>query len=179
MDDLAVATGIPRATLYYYFSGKNDVLSFLLTQKVLRGTAVVAEAAAGSGTPTERLAAVLRAMLHAMAESPVLCTRLLGWMVTERGGDVFVETERALMAPVRELLIEGRAAGEFSDLDPFDAATALMGAVSMVAMRHATSGSFDPDAIADRLVPSLLDGLRTRAEPEPSAAPPRRRRPSG
>src|SRR3546814_10272062 len=30
MEDIASASGIPRATLYYYFAGKDDVLAFLL-----------------------------------------------------------------------------------------------------------------------------------------------------
>ena len=30
MEDIASAIGIPRATLYYYFAGKDDVLAFLL-----------------------------------------------------------------------------------------------------------------------------------------------------
>jgi len=34
VDELAEMSGVPRATIYYYFSGKDDVMAFLLTQKV-------------------------------------------------------------------------------------------------------------------------------------------------
>ena len=49
IDDLAALVGVPRATLYYYFSGKDDVFEFLLTQKLQRGTAAIAAAAHGPG----------------------------------------------------------------------------------------------------------------------------------
>ena len=42
IDDLAALVGVPRATLYYYFSGKDDVFEFLLAQKLQRGTASIA-----------------------------------------------------------------------------------------------------------------------------------------
>ena len=29
IDDLAELSGVPRATIYYYFSGKDDVMAFL------------------------------------------------------------------------------------------------------------------------------------------------------
>ena len=170
VDELAELTGVPRATLYYYFSGKEDVLAFLLSQKLQRGTAAIAEAAAGSGRPTERLEAVLRAMLRVMAEQPALCTRLLCSMVSEGNGQVMVDAERALMAPVRQLLIEGQATGEFAAFDPVDTTTSLMGATSFVAMRHTLAGHFDPEAVADRLVPQLVHGLCTKSRSTPTPA---------
>lgn len=168
VDEVAELTGVPRATLYYYFSGKDDILAFLLAQKLQRGTAAVAQAAAGPGSPAERLAAVLRAMLSVMAEQPALCTRLLCSIVSEGNGQVMVEAERALMAPVRELLVEGQASGEFAAFDATDTTTSLMGATSMVAMRHTLEGDFDPELVADRLIPQLVHGLCTT--PRPAAA---------
>ena len=35
IEDLAEATGIPRATLYYHFAGKEDILAWLL-RRMLR-----------------------------------------------------------------------------------------------------------------------------------------------
>ena len=63
------------------------------------------------------------------------------------------------MAPVRELLEAGQAAGEFADVDALDATTSLIGAISMVAMRHTINGDFDPEVVAAHLVPQLLHGL--------------------
>ena len=162
VDELAELSGVPRATLYYYFSGKDDVMSFLMTQKVERAGAVVARAASGTGTPSERLGRVFRAMLHEMADHPALCTRLMCWMPSAASERIVIEAQGALMAPVRALFAEGQAAGEFPHIDPADATTAVMGALAMVAMRHTINGDFDPDAVADALIPCLLEGLGRR-----------------
>jgi len=159
IDELAELTGVPRATIYYYFSGKDDVMSFLLAEKVERASVVVEQAAGGPGTTSERLGRVFRTMLHEMANHPALCTRLMCWMASTAAEQLVIEAQGALMAPVRALFAEGQATGEFPAIDPVDATTAVMGALAMVAMRHTVNGDFDPDAVADDLVPGLLEGL--------------------
>jgi AcrR family transcriptional regulator len=160
IDGLAELSGVPRATIYYYFSGKDDVMAFLLAQKVQRASVVVADAAAGSGSAADRLGRVLRSMLHQMAEHPALCTRLLCWITTPTAEQLVIEAQSALLAPMRALVSEGQSSGELADVDPIDATTAIMGAVAMVAMRHTVNGQFDPDAVADALIPVVLDGMR-------------------
>jgi AcrR family transcriptional regulator len=160
VDDLAELSGVPRATIYYYFSGKDDVMAFLLAQKVQHAGGVVAEAAATQGSVIERTERVLRVMLREMANHPSLCTRLLCWMTTPTAEQLVIDAQGSLLAPLRALFIEGQASGELAAIDPVDATTAVMGALSMVAMRHTITGDFDADAIADSMIPWLLDGLR-------------------
>jgi len=163
IDDLAALAGIPRATLYYYFAGKDDLFAFLLAQKLQRGTAAIAKAAASRGSALDRLGAVLRAMLSTMSDHPELCTRLLSYMIDAgTSGQLMQEIERTLMEPVRELLVEGRDAGTLNVADPNNTTFALMGAVSVVAMVHTARGDFDPNKIAKWLVPQIVDGLRPR-----------------
>jgi TetR/AcrR family transcriptional regulator len=164
IDDLAALAGVPRATLYYYFAGKDDVFAFLLAQKLQRGTAAVAAAASQPGDAVERLRAVLTAMLRTLEEHPELCVRLLG-AVTEQGngGQLMDEIEHTLMAPVRELLAEAHAAGELVVSDPSTTTLAMMGAVVIVAMVRTTTNNFDPDETARSLIPLFLDGLCPRA----------------
>jgi AcrR family transcriptional regulator len=163
IDDLAALAGIPRATLYYYFSGKDDVLAFLLAQKLQRGTAAIAKAAARGGSVIDRLGGVLSAMLETMAEHPELCTRLMCSMTgASEGGQLMSEIERTLMEPVRRLLDDGHAAGEFVVADSGNTTLALMGAVAIVSMVHTARADFDPDAVAAWLIPQTLDGLKPR-----------------
>ena len=163
IDDLAALVGVPRATLYYYFSGKDDVFEFLLTQKLQRGTAAIAAALDTPGDPVERLTAVLRAMLQTTAEHPELCTRLLGRMIDDgTSGELMHEIEHTLMAPVRELLTEARQAGELVLADAADTTLAIIGSLAIVAMVRTTRGTFDPSEVADWWIPQVLNGLRPR-----------------
>jgi TetR/AcrR family transcriptional regulator len=163
VDDLAELTGIPRATLYYYFSGKDDIAAFLLAQTLQRGTEAIADAARPPGDISQRLEAVLRAMLHTMAEHPALCTRLLGGMMNQGGGpELMTEVERTLMAPVRDLLTQGIATGDLAVTDTTDTTLSLMGAISTVAMVRTANNTYDPDDVANSLVPQLINGLRRR-----------------
>ena len=36
IDDVAKLTGVPRATLYYYFSGRDDLVAFYMNDKLTR-----------------------------------------------------------------------------------------------------------------------------------------------
>ncbi len=163
IEQLAEMTGVPRATLYYYFSGKDDILAFLLAQQLQRGTEIIAQATRSRGGAAKRLEAVLRAMLHTMAEHPALCTRLMGEMANQgTGAQLMTEVERALMGPVRDLLVAAGANGELVLTDATDTTLSIMGAVSTVAMVRTASNTFDPDDVADRLVPQLLNGLLPR-----------------
>ena len=179
IDELAELIGVPRATIYYYFSGKDDVMAFLLAQKVERASLIVAQAATGAGTPTDRIQRVFRAMLEQMAEHPALCTRLICWMTSPTGEQLAIEAQGSLMAPVRALFLEGQATGEFAEIDPVDATTAVMGALSMVAMRYTVIGNFDHHVVADTLIPWLLDGLRSRSPSASGAGVASKRRPQG
>ena len=163
IDDLAALAGVPRATLYYYFAGKDDVFAFLLAQKLQRGTAAVASAASQSGDAVARLRAVLTAMLHTLAEHPELCVRLLGAVVDQGNtGQLMDEIERTLMAPVRALLAEANEGGELAVNDASTTTLAMMGAVAIVSMVRTTRNEFDPDEVAGSLIPLFLDGLCPR-----------------
>src|SRR3954463_2655028 len=70
-EDIATATGIPKATLYYYFSGKEEILTFLFEHVLGEVERAVAEAVDGEGTAAERLQAVVVAHLRVFAALPM------------------------------------------------------------------------------------------------------------
>jgi len=175
IDDLAALAGVPRATLYYYFSGKDDVFAFLLAEKLRRGTEAVTAAAQEPGDAVQRLEAVLRAILRSLAEHPELCTRLLGAVIDQgNGGELMAEIERTLLAPVRALLAEADDARELVVRDASTTTLAMMGAVAIVAMVRTASNSFDPDEVAKSLIPLFLDGLCPRGAQSEAVAEPAR-----
>jgi AcrR family transcriptional regulator len=164
IDDVAQLADIPRATLYYYFSGKDDLIGFFLSDKLNRASVAVQKAIASEGTVVERLELTLGSVMQAMAEHPTLCTEMPA-AIKEAGkfADVVNGADRLMLAPFRELLIEGKATGELVIGDVNTAAIALLGAVNMVAMfQLVQTGTIDVDTTNDELIPQLIRGLLPR-----------------
>ena len=164
IDDIAKMAGVPRATLYYYFSGKEDLISFFLSDKLHRVSVAIGKAMAGEGSVVERLENTLVAVMEAMAEHPALCTEMPGAVkAAAKYTDVVNETEKVMLAPFRELLIEGKASGELVIEDVNTTAIALLGAVNMVAMfQLVQTGTVDVEATTAALVPQLIQGVVPR-----------------
>jgi TetR/AcrR family transcriptional regulator len=154
MDEIAEATGVPRATLYYHFRSKEQVLAFLLTA-MLDDIALRVEAAAVSETDIQsRMANVVRAQLEAMAANPAT-TQLLVANLGRAGKlpDIAAGIDRAFRDPVQRLVTEGIATGAIREVDPDMTATAIFGAVTVVGlytlMLH---GHLDVDQAVDGLL---------------------------
>jgi AcrR family transcriptional regulator len=164
IDEVAVAADVPRATLYYYFSGRDDLVSFFMNDKLDRMHTTVQKAAAGEGTPTDRMERVIREVTRSMIEYPVLCMELpIAIRRSDDFGEVMLNAERTVGAPLRELLIEGKALGDF-DFDDLDVTiTAMNGAVMQVAMMEVLRNPEpDADAVAQKLASAIIQGLASR-----------------
>src|SRR3546814_712792 len=77
MEDIASASGIPRATLYYYFAGKDDVLAFLLRSMLDDLQVSVDTALEVRGDTRARLRAVMRAQFGHLAANPAAAQLLI------------------------------------------------------------------------------------------------------
>ncbi len=161
MDDLAKASGVPRATLYYYFSGKNDLVGFYVGVMMRRMREAVAVGVAHDGTAGEQIEAVVRAVMRTFAEYPRMCVEMaeaVGNMVDY--SQVFAEMQTGFVAPAVGIIEKGRASGEFDVLDPVTTVMALMGGLHMVAtMDIVTTGRLDPEAKADLMMPMVRKAL--------------------
>lgn len=164
VDEVARMADIPRATLYYYFSGKDDLVEFYLNDLMDRTRAAIQKAAAFEGTTAERLATVMTAVIGAFAEYPKMCLELPGAIKAGQDHAVLMANmDRSVMQPFRDVLIEGRGAGELSFTDVEVAADAIMGALHMVSMKALImNGTLDAKETADAVVPQLINGLLPR-----------------
>lgn len=165
IEDVAAATGIPKATLYYYFSGKEEILAFLLNDALLRVADEVAIAVQSHDTAAQRLTDVIRAQLRVMADQPAVCRALVGDF--GRAGRMPVIAEMihsAYYQPVEALLLEGVTDGSLLEQPhPKEVAMAIFGAVTISALSYlVTNQPLDEPRIASAVTDLILDGLRTR-----------------
>lgn len=169
MDDIAKASGIPRATLYYYFSGKDEVLAFLLRSMLDDLRISVSTALEIEGGAKTRLEGVVRAQLAHLAANPS-ASRLLIMNLGKAGqlGAIASGVETGFRAPVRRVLQDGILAGEVSDVDLDVVATAVYGAVTMVGLQALlVDGQIEVDALTASLFPVIWGGIaRLRSAPQ-------------
>lgn len=164
VDEVARLADIPRATLYYYFSGKEDLVDFYMNDLMDRTRIAIQKAAASEGSAPERLSRVMREVIGTFAEYPKMCLEL---PATIKGGEqhaaVMANMDRSVMTPFREVLIEGKATGELVLSDVEMAADAIMGALHMVSIKSLlTTGTIEADDLSDRVIPLLINGLLPR-----------------
>jgi AcrR family transcriptional regulator len=149
-DDIAEQVGVARATLYYYFSGRDDLLSFVLAEHIRRGAEIIA--AADGDSPSERLRVTVAGLVRFLGETPELCPALLGAMGAAGQMREALEANELLIAtPLRQIVGEGMAAGEFAEGDLSDLTSALIGAVLMqVVSRYMRGAAIESDeTVAD------------------------------
>ena len=165
IEDIAAATGIPKATLYYYFAGKEEILAFLFRDVLNRVSDEVAIAVQSDRPGAVRLGEVIRAQLRVMAEQPAVCRALVGEL--GRAGripEIAAMIHAAYYQPVQALLAEGVADGSLRPVpDPGSVAMALFGAVTISALSYlVTDQPLDEERIGGAVITTLLDGLRPR-----------------
>jgi AcrR family transcriptional regulator len=167
MSDIVEATGIPRPTLYYHFSSKEEILAWLL-ERLLRDLSVDIGHILDRDEPArDRVHAVFGAYLGLFAEHRELCTVLL----TELGRITRIPVlADAIWAsfhePVRKLLHAGETDGSLRSVDDDVTASAIFGAVTMVGLHYVVTGQpIDPEVASGRLDDLLLGGLTPPTQP--------------
>ena len=168
IDDVARSIGVPRATLYYYFSGKEDILAFLLRTLLEDVAAEVQRAVSGEGDGVARLRAALRAQLEVLAGNPETAQLLVANIGRAgRLADIAVAVNAAFHDPVITILRAGIEDGSIRGVDPERAASALFGAVILTGLHEIVlHRGLDPDDVLDDVSTVVLDGLaNTKGRP--------------
>jgi len=174
MDDIAAASGIPRATLYYYFTGKDEILAFLLTDMLQAIGGEVAAAVGTPGTARERLEAAVHAQIAVMLDQPAACRALVGDLGrATRLPELAHALQNAFQRPIEQLLVEGAADGSLRvQSHPEDASLAIFGAITVAGLYHAVEDTRPPaEQVANRVLAVLMQGL-TGPETPPAVQPP-------
>lgn len=160
-EDIVAATGIPKATLYYHFEGKEQVLSYIFGVVLDALGEAVQAALAGGGDPVARLRRLIGAHLGVFAAYPRASQALhfdLGRAA--RLPEVAARSSSAYVEPVADLLVEGMGTGAFRTLNPKLTAVAILGAISTAAIHLIAIDPFEPlDALADVVGSMVLGGV--------------------
>jgi TetR/AcrR family transcriptional regulator len=161
IDELAKVTGIPRATLYYYFPGKEYILAHLLARTLAQMTSALDTAAAVPGTGLQRLERLATEHLRFIAtHGPTY--RLLFAELGRAASlvDIAAGVDQAILAPVRAALRDGARDGSLRVDDVGVAAAVVYGAVLVTGMELVFAGAEQTvDDRANRMLAVVLGGL--------------------
>ena len=174
VDEIADAAGIPKATLYYYFSGKAEVLAFLLADMLELIAGEVGTAASAPGSARDRLESAVEAQLAVMLDHPAVCRALVGDLGrATRLPELAAALQEAFHRPIASLLAEGVSDGTLRPVeDPGAVALSIFGAITVTGLSVAVEGPSNDSAtdaarIAASICDLMLDGLATTpANPE-------------
>ena len=129
LEDIATLIGSARATLYYHFSGRDDLVAFLLEEHLRVAAETIELAVTTTRPPVVQLRSAITALLGFLGGQPGVCAGLLSFAgATGRLGTLMAAKDAKLAAPLRKLLDEGAATGQFTTSDSRDAANAILGA---------------------------------------------------
>jgi TetR/AcrR family transcriptional regulator len=162
LEDIAALVGSARATLYYYFAGREDLIAFLLAEHVTAASEAISAAARPGQPPAARLRAAVTALVAFLGSRPGVCAGLLSFAGTAgQLRSVMAAKDAALAAPVAGILREGIQAGQLSAGEPVDAANAILGAVLIATLAcwdrgdDSASPAFQ-QALTDQVVRGVL-----------------------
>jgi AcrR family transcriptional regulator len=158
LEDLAREAGVPRATLYYYFAGREALLDWLTLQGLVREVAPLSGA---------NISIACAELAETLARHPALTVRLMSALSSNTASDaVLLEADSRITAPLRAALKAAQMAG---DLAPrardSEVALGILGALStLVVVRFHAGEIAGLGAVLRRLANQLLDGLRASGQ---------------
>jgi TetR/AcrR family transcriptional regulator len=163
MEGIATVTGVPKATLYYYFEGKEEILTFLFVEILAEVRQAVTRATASPGSAAERLTDALKAHLSVFERFPAASRALQFDLGRAARIPLLAEqTETAFIEPIRQLLDEGRRDGSLRPTrHPSLLASAILGAVSTIGITGLTTKNpLAYPTVAAEMVSFVIDGIR-------------------
>ncbi|MBI4941819.1 MAG: TetR/AcrR family transcriptional regulator [Actinobacteria bacterium] len=167
LEDVARMVGVSRASLYYYFAGRDDLVALVLTAHARAGAEFALARDDATAPPVVRLRAVLLAMVEYLGERPAICA---GMLAAAGGGPRLAEAlavnDRWVAAPLRALVSDGVARGAFDVGTPddptavTDVVNGMLGALLFAVLgRTSVGGHGVDDGFRQRLVEQVLTGI--------------------
>jgi AcrR family transcriptional regulator len=171
VEDVAEDAGVCKATVYHYFTSKDDLLTQTVANRMAeKHAAIERRLALAGGTASDRLRLFLREFWTvSLTPQAGLWQRLLVSEIVTEAPDVFAAWARGLAQRwrlVQRLIEEGQRTGEFRrDADAAVVARMIVSALSHQALFHVHFGlrrfaACNTERLVASAVEQLLHGLR-------------------
>ena len=161
MQDIAEAVNLQKASLYYHFDSKQEILIALLDHALDLINTRLELVLAQSLSPDEKLRQAMVSYFQTIAENQSLAAVLL---LEIRSLDPDLKARHATRREKfdrlwRDLISEGKQAGQFNNVDPALTGRALLGVMNWSVTWYRTDGPRSSTEIANMFADLLLNGL--------------------
>lgn len=170
IDEIAEASGVPVATLYYYFRGKEEILSFLLRDMLESIAGAVGTAVSQPGTALERMRSAVEAQMRVLLENPAVCRALVGDLGrATRLPELAAALETAFHQPLELLLAEGVEDGSLREVpEPSKAALTIFGAITVAGLTGTISEPEPTTEFIEQTAAAVWDLMFEGLKPSPA-----------
>jgi len=169
MDEVAARLGITKSAIYHHVSSKVELLRLALDRALDALFAVTEEPAATSGPAIDRLEHVVRGSVRVLTDQLPFVTLLLRVRGNSPVEEAALRRRREFDRIVTDLVGAAEEEGDVRpDVDPAVTSRLLFGTVNSLTEWYRPDGGLSADDLADALVATTFQGLRTR----PTASPP-------
>lgn len=166
IQDIGRELGITSAALYYYFSGKQDILSELIVRPIVFLQEMAQEVAGTPRTAQEKIAEIVHRHLDLMLSQRSLFTIFLRERVElePKHAARLADLEERYYRSVLAILKDAKAEGVLKHVDVRLAALSLIGMTNWVLRWYRPDRALGPSEIADGLLEILAGGVFVRPE---------------
>jgi AcrR family transcriptional regulator len=161
MQDIAEAVNLQKASLYYHFDSKQEILIALLDHALDLINTRLELVLAQSLSPDEKLRQAMVSYFQTITENQSLAAVLL---LEIRSLDPDLKARHATRREKfdrlwRDLISEGKQAGQFNNVDPALTGRALLGVMNWSVTWYRSNGPRSSTEIANMFADLLLNGL--------------------
>jgi TetR/AcrR family transcriptional regulator, cholesterol catabolism regulator len=159
LNDIAVAAGIAKGSLYHYFSSKEEIYERLI--KNVRGTLDFEREVHGKAPAAKRLEHLLRTRLTTTVEYPLEVGLLAHQLIHLEGpaGDWARQDPKNYFNAIRQIILQGQREEAFRAVDPDAIASTILHIFANVPNWYRRGGRIAPDALVDELTTFIMQGL--------------------
>ena len=164
MEEIAGRLGITKSAIYHHVPGKGELLRLALDRALGSLFAVLDEPEAQSGSAISRLEHVVRASVRVLGEELPFVTLLLRVRGNSPVEQAALQRRRDFDRIVTGLVRAAEQEGDVRpDVDPAVTSRLLSGTVNSLVEWYRPDRGLDAAALADAVVSTMFDGLRTRS----------------
>jgi len=163
MEELAGRLGVTKSAIYHHVPSKVELLRLALDRALDGLFAVTEEPAATTGRAIDRLEHVVRGSVRVLVDELPFVTLLLRVRGNSDVEQAALKRRREFDRIVTDLVAAAEDEGDVrQDVDPAVTSRLLFGTVNSLTEWYRPDGGLSADALADALVATTFDGLRTR-----------------